>query len=324
MILREEFGAYTEDYLRGMDWLYPNMEVYDYKKAGGGNMNFVVRVCTNRGNFIVKQSRPYVEKYPQIPAPIDRIAVEYAFSQKINQHPMLTGFSPKIKGFDPMFHIMAMEDLGYGSDFLGLYSGTVTISEAEIRLLVQYLIALHHLEAMPFPDNSAMKKLNHEHIFHFPYLEENGFNLDTIQPGLQSLAIPFKQDTELKKQIEKLGARYLAEGTTLLHGDFYTGSWLKVDQDIKVIDPEFAFVGDAEFDLGVMLAHFKLAGLDPNLVELTLSVYSDVRVPDQRLLDQYIGVEILRRSIGIAQLPLNLTLDQKLVLLTEARALILG
>ena len=68
-----------------------------------------------------------------------------------------------------------------------------------------------------------------------------------------------------------------------------------------MIDPEFAFVGDAEFDLGVMLAHFKLAGLDPNLVELTLSVYSDVRVPDQRLLDQYIGVEILRRLIGIAQ-----------------------
>ena len=56
MILREEFDAYTEDYLRGMDWLYPNMEVYDYKKAGEGNMNFVVRVCTNRGNFIVKQS----------------------------------------------------------------------------------------------------------------------------------------------------------------------------------------------------------------------------------------------------------------------------
>lgn len=55
---------------------------------------------------MVKQSRPYLEKYPQIPAPIDRIAVEYAFYQKINQHPMLTGFSPKIKGFDPMFHII--------------------------------------------------------------------------------------------------------------------------------------------------------------------------------------------------------------------------
>ena len=50
------------------------------------------------------------------------------------------------------------------------------------------------------------------------------------------------------------GERYLAEGSTLLHGDYYPGSWMTVDDAVFVIDPEFSFKGFPEFDLGVMLS----------------------------------------------------------------------
>jgi 5-methylthioribose kinase len=41
------------------------------------------------------------------------------------------------------------------------------------------------------------------------------------------------------------------------------------------------------------------------------------------LVDAYRGMEIMRRLIGIAQLPLSLTIDEKKALLERARNLIL-
>ena len=41
-------------------------------RAGPGNMNCTVRATTPLRSIIVKQSRPWVEKYPQFDAPWDR------------------------------------------------------------------------------------------------------------------------------------------------------------------------------------------------------------------------------------------------------------
>ena len=98
-----------------------------------------------------------------------------------------------------------------------------------------------------FPSNQPLKQLNHEHIFNYPYMLDNGFNLDTIQRGLQGLSLKVKQNKTLKKLIKEMGQKYLATGSVLIHGDFYLGSWLKVDNEIKIIDLEFAYFGYAEF-----------------------------------------------------------------------------
>jgi 5-methylthioribose kinase len=49
--------------------------------------------------------------------------------------------------------------------------------------------------------NTELRTLNYEHIFEYPFKEENGFNLDDIQDGLQELALPYKKDVELKKTL---------------------------------------------------------------------------------------------------------------------------
>lgn len=323
MKLSEEFTPLTEDYLRSCGWIKPSAKIYDYKKAGEGNMNFVARVFTTDGNFIIKQSRPYVEKYKQIPAPVERIAVEKTFYEKIRGNTILDGFSPNILGYDENNYTLAMEDLGQGSDFLGLYTGAITITEQEIEKFILYLAELHKTPAQPFPGNASMKALNHEHIFVYPFLEDNGFNLDNIQEGLQLFSMTVKTNKKLKAVISRLGQQYLAVGASLLHGDFYPGSWLKVESGLKIIDPEFAFAGDAEFDLAVMLAHFKMAKLPDRLTQFTTECYAAKNKINRSLLNQYTGVEILRRLIGIAQLPLSLSLDEKRVLINEAGSLLI-
>ncbi|MFT7250157.1 MAG: 5-methylthioribose kinase [Arcticibacterium sp.] len=324
MKITAAFTAETEAYFRKKGWLKPKEEVISFAKAGEGNMNFVARVSTNHGSFIVKQSRDYVEKYQQVPAPIERIEVENAFYELVSVSETLKGFSPEIIAFDKANHTLVMADLGQASDYTGLYSKDIEIGKEEIKNLMTYLTALHSLEPKTFLDNSKMKELNHEHIFNYPFLEENGFDLDSVQEGLQDLAMVYKTNELLKKKATLLGERYLSNGITLLHGDYYPGSWLNTERGLKVIDPEFGFMGDAEFDLGVMLAHFKMSDVDEALINFTLEEYKTRRTVDLTLLNQYIGIEILRRLIGLAQLPLGLSLDRKKALLNEAEALVLN
>ena len=290
--------------------------------AGEGNMNLVLRVKSNLRSVILKQSKPYVRKYPQIAAPINRIEIEKTYYSLTESDPVLKRFSPKVIAYFPENHLLITEDLGMGSDFSFLYKGKNTLVPETLSGLSDYLNALHGMEIIDFQDNSAMKILNHEHIFNFPFAEENGFDLDSIQLGLQEVSLTFKKDTELKNALTELGKRYLFDGNTLLQGDFYPGSWLKVEGGLKIIDPEFGFMGDKEFDLGVLFAHFDLTQQPESGKEEFLKKYKHPFSP--ALLNQYQGVEILRRLIGIAQLPVSLTLSQKKNLLEKARKLVLA
>jgi 5-methylthioribose kinase len=212
--------------------------------------------------------------------------------------------------------------LGLGSDFLGLYKSEISLDNQDIKQLLVYLSELHALKVEAFPENIEMRKLNHEHIFNFPYNEANGFDLDMIQPGLKNLAKTYQSDIILKDRILMLGEQYLSKGSSLIHGDFYPGSWLKVDSGIKVIDPEFSFVGHPEFDLGVMIAHLEMAGLTINFSDF-LENYTHRQNVDMKLLTAYCGVEVLRRILGLAQLPLAMTINQKELLLNKAKSYIL-
>ena len=289
---------------------------------GESNMNLVLRIKTNLGSYILKQSKSYVRKYPQIPAPISRIEVEYRFLTVLNRNLYLASHSPKVLHYDSQAHLMLLEDLGKGSDFLPLYGGIRQLQPNELIHLVEYLMQLHQVQVTEFPDTDGMRTLNHEHIFEFPFLEENGFDLDQIQLGLQEASLPYKRDAALKEIIHSLGQRYLKTGKTLIHGDYYPGSWLEVASGIKIIDPEFGGLGDAEFDLGVFLAHLDLTKQDPKVDQLVQATYN---LPlDGDLVQQYRGVELLRRLIGIAQLPVTLSLDEKKSLLARARTYLMS
>ena len=289
---------------------------------GESNMNLVLRIQTNQGSYILKQSKSYVRKYPQIPAPISRIEIEYRFLELLSTDPYLASLSPKVLHYDSTDHLMLLEDLGEGSDYLSIYGGLRQLQPDELIRLVQYLMHLHQLQIADFPNTDGMRTLNHEHIFEFTFLEENGFNLNDIQSGLQEVSIPFKRDAVLKAKIHSLGQRYLKTGQILIHGDFYPGSWLEVSSGIKIIDPEFGGLGDPEFDLGVFLAHLDLAQQDEQLSKLVRETYT---LPlDWSLVQQYRGVELLRRLIGIAQLPVSLSLDEKKSLLALAKTYLLS
>jgi 5-methylthioribose kinase len=307
MLIKAPLDSTHIDYLKNIGILTSSEKVTDSFKAGEGNMNVTLTVKTNKRSIVLKQSRPFVAKYPQVPAPLHRIEIEYKYYKIIGPDNFLACFSPKVLAFDKESWLLILEHLKNGGDYLGVYQSKLILRENVLDLLLSYLKKLHQLPVLEFPANMEMRKLNHRHIFVLPFQSDNGFNLNDVQDGLQDLSERVKNHSRLKNKINQLGDRYLSKGKTLIHGDFYPGSWFSTDSGLKVIDTEFAFLGDPEFDLGVMLAHLKMAKLPDESIQRVIQDYP----LENKLLASYTGVEILRRLYGLAQLPLSLSLAEK-------------
>lgn len=284
--------------------------------AGAGNMNCTLRAKSASRSLIVKQSRPYVEKYPQIAAPLNRTLMEAKFYEAPHSA-VVKAAMPRLLAVIPESHVLVLEDLGSAEDLTTLYSGEI-LSTDEIRFLIEFLRHLHHTP-VPHPqhfENREMRELNAQHIFQIPLLPENHLDLDSITPGLKLAGGKLVKDSHFCAAVRTLGEIYLGQVPTktqsLLHGDFYPGSWLKVGNFLKVIDPEFCFIGPPEFDFGVMLAHLFLAKQPTASIDDFLhTVATDSGGLDLGLIHGFAGVEIMRRLIGVAQLPVQLPLTEK-------------
>ena len=312
--------AALQKLLEANDWLNKSEKISALSKPGEGNMNVVLRVKTDQRSFILKQSRPFVQKYQQIEAPLNRIEVEYRFYEAI-QETSITSHIPEILRFDPKNYLMQIEDLGQCEDMTFCYRDR-SIAQEILEKLINIAGAIHEVSHLnDFPENMALRKLNHQHIFVLPFLEDNGFQLNDVQQGLQELSLPYKRDYAIKAVVNKLGDMYLSKGNVLIHGDYYPGSWMRLKNEVYIIDPEFSFIGFREFDLGVMTAHLIMATMDPSSLKKIMQLYkSDA---DSGLVAQVAGIEIMRRLIGLAQLPLERSISEKDDLLKLARKMIL-
>jgi 5-methylthioribose kinase len=73
-----------------------------------------------------------------------------------------------------------------------------------------------------------------------------------------------------------------------------------------------------------MIAHMMMAQQDRILIQRILSYYHPPFGFSQPLLAGFTGIEILRRILGVAQLPLSLSLDEKKDLMQIASGWILN
>ncbi|MCB9091158.1 MAG: phosphotransferase [Halobacteriovoraceae bacterium] len=317
----------TEDatrFLRSKNLVEEYTHVNKFEIAGAGNMNCTMRAQTEVKNFIIKQSSPYCEKYPQIPAPIERLKEEYFFYTLTQNNPNLLSSVPKMYCFDLERYILVMEDLGYASDYSFLYAREREIDLKDLEKVTSILVELHKTKLPESEEfyNRPMRLLNHEHIFDIPLRRNPEIDLDNIVHGLDAVASKLKKDMPFTHRVHELGGLYLAAGNRLVHGDYYPNSWIKTDKGIFVIDPEFGFQGLAEFDVGVMLAHLILSQQSTSALECFITNY-DFTICDKQIAIQFAGVEVMRRLLGVAQLPLEYDLKERTELLDHARTMVL-
>jgi len=316
----------VERYLLAQGMLAPDAVPIAIARAGAGNMNLALRITPADGrSFILKQGRPWVEKYAHIPAPFERTIVEAAFYSAVQSEPGVARRMPAVLHVDTRNHVLLLEDIGAGGDFTSMYDdGAMT--NATVAALLDWLQQLSRVtvpvDGRAVFSNRAMRALNHEHMFVFPLRESNGLDLDSITAGLAEEARTLATDRAYVDAVSALGRGYLRDGVTLVHGDYFPGSWLKAPDGVRVIDPEFCFLGDSEFDCGILAAHLMIAPCGLDALEVVVASATERRLDLSRVA-AYAGIEIMRRLIGVAQLPLSFGIDRKRALLRLSRRLVL-
>ncbi len=301
-------------------------------RAGAGNMNLTLRVATAERSLIVKQARPWVERYDHIAAPSERADFERRFYARVSTIAPVAAKMPRLLGWDGAASVLVLEDLGSANDCTGAYAGEA-IAPHELDALADYLRSLHD-ETRGVPDpafaNRAMRALNHAHIFEVPLNPENGVDLERHEPGLAAVAARLRRDRTHAALVAATGRRYLEDGPCLLHGDYFPGSWLRTTGGLRVIDPEFCFYGDPEVDVACAVAHLLLADAGAGAVARFVARYQHrgdavaggaahhALIPS--LLARYAAVEVLRRIAGVAQLPIAPSSGRRAMLLERARA----
>jgi len=299
-----------ERFLRHRGWITDQEQWHGCERAGEGNMNLTVRIRTDRRTLIVKQARPWVEKYPQIPAPWDRGEYERRFYQRVATIPHVAARMPRLLDSDPEAAALLLEDLADATDLTFVYGGHPLKSD-EISDLAKYLAALHSATRGETADrfaNRKMRRLNHEHLFVVPLSPENGLDLDALEAGLAGHAAALRSDKEYRRLVNATADRYLEDGSCLVHGDYFPGSWLRTPGGVRVIVREYSFFGHCEVDVGCAVAHFALAGQAAAVADDFLNAYIENTGSDnvrRDWLTRYASVEVMRRLIGVAQFPLS-------------------
>lgn len=306
-------------WLHEQAWIDPDATVVSLASAGPGNMNLTLRATLSDGDsLIIKQSRPWVEKYPQFDAPSVRAHVEARFYEVTVRDRRLTRHMANLIASDARSFILALQDLGPTSDLSDLYGVDRFFAWHEVEVLLAWLAQLHQLDVAPQPllYNQQMRALNYAHIFQIPLDPNNGLGI-SIGDGL-------KGDAAYVSAVHRLGEMYLWNGSSLNHGDFYPGSFARTGEHLSVIDPEFCFLGRPEFDVGVFVAHWLLSGHPEHEVPKLFEQYEAPYGFEEQLARQFAGVEIMRRILGVAQLPLTMDEDGLRELLHISRQYVLS
>jgi len=172
---------------------------------------------------------------------------------------------------------------------------------------IHWVTGLHRCDTSEEPNLGCepLLGLNHQHMFSLPLSDPPAIDLDQVCDGLTKASRPLCANELVASAMQQLGSVYLKGGDSLLHGDYYPGSWLKTESGFRVIDPEFCFCGPMEFDLGVLAAHWIFCGSEAG--DATIDRVCDAcrKEVSRELLMGFAGAELVRRLVGVAQLPLD-------------------
>ena len=99
-----------------------------------------------------------------------------------------------------------------------------------------------------------MHSLTKEFVFQRPFNKDDETNhcSDSVKERLDSMY----GDQQVLQTADKMLRIFLEKKECLVHGDLHTGSILVSGSDARMFDMEFAFIGPAAFDIGLLIANY--------------------------------------------------------------------
>lgn len=239
------------------------------KEIGDGNLNYVFRVVDTKSNksLILKHSSEDTRAKSGRKLNIDRNILECKILQLYNKY--CPGFAPEIYMCDEIMNCYAMEDLSkyaimrtalLENKTFSHFADNITTFMVD-TLLPTTDVVLNHKEKKKLVKrhiNPDLCDISEQLVFTDPFGNFSGENivLDSMKDFVQE---NLYDDMKLRLEAAKLKFNFMNNAQALLHGDLHTGSIFINENDIKVIDPEFAFYGPIGYDVGNVIANLFLA-----------------------------------------------------------------
>lgn len=275
-------------------------------RAGDGNINWVRRVVAGNQAWIVKQARPALEAFPEYAVSTERIVFEARYFEVARPFDR-DGILPRIEHFDPEARVLVLEDLTQATRLDAAIVAGRDFSAALSRLTA-FLGRVHAGTGRPELasrfENSEMRRLHGDHIFSLPF-RENDFPLT---PAVAERGLQVRADATLVATIDAAFVRYLESNACLVHADVQPTNVLLTPNAAKLLDAEIAHLGDPAFDIGVLLAHLRIAEIaHPTSASTLAAVWSSYASQFDEAsfaaAARYAGIEMLRRTLGAARVP---------------------
>lgn len=235
------------------------------REVGDGNLNLVFRVhdVDTGQSVIVKQALPYLRVAGEgWPLGLERTRIEADALEIQNRY--APGLVPRLYHRNDDLALIAMEDL---SRLELMRRGMIAMhryprfAEHISTFMANMLFFTSDLHMKPADKkrlvgrfiNPDLCKITEDLIFTDPYYDAPSNKINpALRPYLEST---FWKKTSLRLEASKLKYRFLTEAQSLLHGDLHIGSIFGNEEETKVFDTEFAFVGPSAFDIGLLIGN---------------------------------------------------------------------
>ena len=246
-------------------------EAWSVREVGDGNLNLVFIVRGPEGSFCAKQALPYLRVVGEgWPLPLSRAFYEAAALARQAED---AGAVPEVFHVEPGQALIVMEDLSTHRVWRGALIAGARHESAAPRLgrfAAEALFRSSDLALAPevkkrevalFAGNAALCRISEDLIFTDPYTDHP---MNDFTPGLEDAVAGMRADAAWRVAVQDLKWSFTTRAEALLHGDLHTGSVMVspagAEEDVRVIDPEFAFYGPMGFDVGALVANLFLSG----------------------------------------------------------------
>ncbi|PHM46180.1 S-methyl-5-thioribose kinase [Xenorhabdus mauleonii] len=253
-------------------------ESWQVQEVGDGNLNLVFIVSGKEKTIVVKQALPYVRAAGESwPLSLSRSYFEY--NALLEENKIAGVYVPDVYFYDEDISLFAMEYLSdhiilrkqliagkkipYLAENIGVFLAKTLFHTSDIGISgkeKKELLAL-------FTNNHELCKITEDLIFTEPYFKAERNNWTS--PQLDDEIYAIWQDRALIQTAMQYKYQFMTNAQSLLHGDLHSGSIMVASSSVKVIDPEFSFMGPMAFDIGnyignLLMAYFAQPALREN------------------------------------------------------------
>lgn len=231
---------------------------------GDGYINFVYRVSDGKVKLILKQARADGRVADLHNMSMDRAALEYDY-MKLG-HVIVPEYLPELYFYDDENLVFAVEDVSHLKIARFQLNKSIMFPKmagqiAEYLAKIHFYTSDYYLDTETFRKlqvrfmNSKMRAVFDDMAFGNRDVDGSGKMGFELDPDYADYIRDLVFDPKVVLERYKLRDLFMRKAEVLLHGDFHTSNVFVDQEDLKVIDMEYAFFGPAAYDLGYQESH---------------------------------------------------------------------